>query len=115
MVAGQPGGEDEGMRSVNRMGAHPSDPVTAARTLEAAGQPRRSAASSPASSSAATTNQQVRGRAESAVTSPFASDEDTHAEYRRRTRHDKHRHAEVIPDVFGAMREIVKNARGVDT
>jgi hypothetical protein len=112
MVAGQPGGEDEGMRSVDRMGEHSSDPVRAARRREAAGRSRSSAASSPASPGVATTNQQVRARAVSAVTSPFASDEETHAEYRRRTRHDKHRHAEVIPDVFGAMREIVKNARG---
>jgi hypothetical protein len=100
------------MRSVDRMGEHSSDPVLAARRREAAGQTQSSAASSPVSSSEATTNQQVRARAVSAVTSPFASDEETHAEYRLRTRHDKHRHAEVIPDVFGAMREIVKNARG---
>jgi predicted nuclease with RNAse H fold len=100
------------MRSVDRMGEHPSDPVLAARTPEAAGRPRSPAASSSASSTEATTNQQVRARAVSAVRSPFASDEETHAEYRLRTRHGRHRHAEVIPDMFGAMREIVKNGRG---
>jgi hypothetical protein len=112
MAEGRPRGEDEGMRSVDRMGEHPSDPVLAARTPEAAGRPRSSAASSPGSSTEATTNQQVRARAVSAVTSPFASDEETHSEYRLRTRHDKPRHVEAIPDLFGAMREIVKNARG---
>ena len=72
MVAGQPGGEDKGMRSVDRMGEHPSGPVLAARTQEAAGQPRSSAAS----------------------------------------RDEKPQPVEVIPDVFGAMRAIAKNARG---
>jgi hypothetical protein len=58
-----------------------------------------------------TTNEHVRTQAVSSLTSPFASDEETHAQYRRRTRHPK-RHVEVIPDVLGAMREIARNARG---